>query len=104
MQLESADDGEPLLPEPGDSETKTRTGKEELTRELGILRAFVTYHWRKKFIVAVHQDELTRQKGLASSNPKLKVAWAALSKNQGAFIEAEYLPEGITLEEPTKMG
>jgi hypothetical protein len=84
----------PMLP---DFENGARPS---LDKQKDIVRAFLNGHYRKRWNFSRHP--VSHQAGIFTGNPKSQVPWGRLLEDTGSFVLDEYLPEGMSLRDPSK--
>jgi hypothetical protein len=68
-----------------------------------IIRSFLTITYRKCAGIVQLQAQCLFQSGNTANNKRVSVPWGQISKNQAKFIDPTYLPDGLILQEPSKM-
>lgn len=66
------------------------------------LRDFMTWHWSKS-IYQIHQHVLTHPTANSTPQRMAAVPWKKVLADNTTYIDYNYLPEGVTIQDPSRM-
>lgn len=94
MVLQVDEFGSPVLPD---------TKGMSLPKKKEVFRSFVTMSYRKLNRMNGIKQDSSYDAGQFTNNQNATVPWLRIRDSLGEFIDAEYLPDGQQMMEPTKM-
>jgi hypothetical protein len=94
--FETDGDGYLILPDP-DGEGDMKLAKMEQ-----LIRAFITIYYSKPFVLLVDRVAYGPI-GKAVGKQNVSVPWGSLVGSEAVYVDQEYLPEGFTFKEPSKL-